>query len=59
MSIPKYEVYEDGAGEWRWRLKAVNGRTVASGEGYKRKAGALAGVEAHRRAAKTAKVVVL
>lgn len=29
------EVYEDEAGEWRWRLKAGNGETIADGsEGY-------------------------
>ena len=34
----KVEFYKDGKGEWRWRLRARNGRTVAdSGEGYKRK----------------------
>lgn len=28
--------YKDGKGEWRWRLKASNGRIVAdSGGGYK------------------------
>jgi uncharacterized protein len=31
----KFKIYEDKSGEWRWRLKAANGRTVAdSGEGY-------------------------
>lgn len=31
----QFEVYRDRAGEWRWRLKAGNGRTVGdSGEGY-------------------------
>lgn len=35
----KYCTYEDTAGEWRWRLKAANGRIIAvSGEGYVRKA---------------------
>jgi uncharacterized protein YegP (UPF0339 family) len=30
-----YEIYLDGAGEYRWRLLAGNGRTIAdSGEGY-------------------------
>lgn len=30
--------YKDKAGEWRWRLVAANGETVAdSGEGYTRK----------------------
>lgn len=34
----KFQVYKDKAGEWRWRLRAKNGRIVAdSGEGYKRK----------------------
>ena len=35
----KVEVYKDTADEWRWRIVAGNGRTLAdSGEGYKRKA---------------------
>lgn len=55
----KYEVYGDAAGEWRWRLKAGNGRVVASGEGYKKKSGALSGVRAHKRIATRAKVVIL
>ncbi|HVF67805.1 MAG TPA: DUF1508 domain-containing protein [Pyrinomonadaceae bacterium] len=30
-----FHVYKDGAGEWRWNLKAANGRIIAdSGEGY-------------------------
>lgn len=38
----KFHVYKDKAGEWRWKLKARNGRVVAdSGEGYKRKAAAI------------------
>ena len=33
----KLEIYKDNSGEWRWRLKASNGRIVATGgEGYKR-----------------------
>jgi uncharacterized protein len=35
----KIEIYKDTNNEWRWRLVARNGNTVAvSGEGYKRKA---------------------
>lgn len=31
----KVEIYEDAAGEWRWRLKAANGHIVANGgEGF-------------------------
>jgi len=30
-----YRSYKDSKGEWRWRLKAANGRILAdSGEGY-------------------------
>lgn len=33
------EIYKDRKKEWRWRLRARNGKIVAdSGEGYKRKA---------------------
>jgi uncharacterized protein YegP (UPF0339 family) len=31
-----FHVFKDTAGEWRWHLKATNGRVVAdSGEGYR------------------------
>lgn len=47
MKTSRFDVYQDHAGEWRWRLLAPNGRTVAdSGEGYTRRASA-------RRAVKT------
>ena len=33
----KFEVYQDKRGEWRWRLRARNGRQIAaSGEGYEK-----------------------
>lgn len=36
----KIEIYVDSAGEWRWRLRSPNGRTVAaSGEGFSSKPG--------------------
>jgi Domain of unknown function (DUF1508) len=38
----RLEVYGDDAGEWRWRLKAGNGRTIADAEeGFSRRAYAL------------------
>lgn len=38
----RFVIYEDEAGEWRWRLKASNGRIVAdSAEGYARKRNAM------------------
>ena len=40
-----FTLYEDRAGEWRWRLVAANGKTVAdSGESYTTKANAEAGI---------------
>jgi len=34
----KIEIYKDKKKEWRWRLKAKNGRIVAvCGEGYRNK----------------------
>jgi len=38
MSGPRFQVYEDASGQYRWRLKAANGRIIAeSGEAYTRK----------------------
>ena len=34
LKNPKYEVYKDKKGEFRFRLKAGNGQIVAVGEGY-------------------------
>jgi uncharacterized protein len=32
----KFELYQDVRGEYRWRLKAANGKVVATSEGYTR-----------------------
>lgn len=40
-----FEVYKDNAGEYRFRLKASNGQTVLSSEGYSAKAGCMNGIE--------------
>jgi uncharacterized protein YegP (UPF0339 family) len=41
-----FEVYKDAKGEFRWRLKATNGESIAnSGEGYKAKADCLHGID--------------
>ena len=45
VTCPKFEVYTDKAGETRFRLKARNGETILSSEGYKTKASCLGGVE--------------
>lgn len=47
----KFEIYREKAhapGDWRWRLKAANGRIVAEGgEGYKRATTLVRTVERH------------
>ncbi len=53
---PKFEVYQDKAGEFRFRLKAVNGQIIAVGEGYKSKAGCLNGIESIKRNAPDAAI---
>ncbi len=53
----KFEVYQDKAGKFRFRLKAGNGEIVATGEAYETKPAAKAGCEAVQRAASGAPVV--
>jgi uncharacterized protein len=41
-----YVVYRDTSVQWRWRLVAANGKTIAdSGEAYRNKADCLAGIQ--------------
>ena len=54
---PKFEVYKDNKGEYRFRLKATNGQIIATGEGYVAKASCLNGVDSVRRNAPDAPVV--
>ena len=37
LKHPKFELYEDKAGEFRFRLKARNGEPILASEGYKAK----------------------
>lgn len=54
---PKFEVYQDKAGEYRFRLKAGNGQIIAVSEGYKAKASCLNGIESVKKNAPDAQVV--
>ncbi len=54
---PKYEVYTDKKGEFRFRLKASNGEIIATGEGYKAKAGCMNGIESVKKNAPDAEIV--
>ena len=46
---PKFEVYLDNAGEYRFRLKERNGEVIATSEGYKAKASCLGGIESVKK----------
>ena len=54
---PKFEVYEDKAGEYRFRLKATNGQIIAVSEGYTAHANCLNGIESVKENAPDAEVV--
>lgn len=57
VTNPKFEVYTDKAGEFRFRLKARNGEIIATGESYKAKASCLNGIESIRKNAPEAEIV--
>lgn len=55
---PKFEVYLDKAGEYRFRLKATNGEIIAVSEGYKAKASCMNGIASVQKNAPEAETVV-
>lgn len=59
-STATFEIFQDNAGEWRWRLVAHNGNIIAdSGEGYQSKQGVKRGIESVKKSAAKAQVLVL
>ena len=54
---PKFELYTDKAGEFRFRLKATNGQVIAVSEGYKTKSAAENGIESVKNNAPDADIV--
>ena len=54
---PKFEMYKDKAGEFRFRLKARNGEIIAVSEGYKAKVSCINGMESVKNNAPDAEVV--
>ncbi len=53
---PKFEVYADKAGEFRFRLKAKNGEIIATSEGYKSKASCMNGIASVKKNAPDAEI---
>lgn len=54
--MAKFEVFKDHRGEFRFRLKANNGQIIATGEGYKTKAGVVNGIESIKKNAPVASI---
>ncbi len=52
----KFELYQDKAEKFRFRLKASNGQVIATGEAYESKAAALKGIESVKKNASDATV---
>ena len=57
MGTPKFEVYEDAAGQYRWRLKDGNGEKVAASESYTTRSSAKRSAENIKSTAPNAVVV--
>ncbi len=53
---PKFELYTDKSGEFRFRLKAKNGQIIATSESYKTKASCENGIESVKKNAPEAEV---
>ena len=53
---PKFEIYTDKAGEFRFRLKATNGEIIATSEGYKALTSCKNGIESVKKNAPEAEV---
>jgi len=49
LGFPKWQIFKDAAGDFRFRLVAMNGETVlAASEGYSRKESAIKGMDSVR-----------
>jgi len=57
LKKPKFELFIDSVGEYRFRLVAPNGKIVLSSEGYTSRHGAKKGIRSIKRNAKKAKIV--
>lgn len=53
---PKFEIYTDKSGEFRFRLKATNGEIIAVSEGYKALTSCKNGIESVKKNAPEAEV---
>lgn len=57
LTNPKFQLYRDKAGFYRFRLRARNGEIIAVSESYTGKAGCLNGIESVQKNAAEAEIV--
>ena len=58
QKCPKFEIYQDKAGEFRFRLRAKNGQNIAASEGYTQLRSCLNGIASVQKNAPEAEVVM-
>ena len=56
ISNPKFQVYKDKKGQFRFRLKAANGQIIAVGEAYKEKEACVNGIASIKKNAPKAAI---
>ena len=57
MTHGKFEIFVDSSGEYRFRLKAPNGETIAASQGYTTKANCENGIESVKKFAPDAVII--
>jgi len=55
--MPKFEIYKDASGQFRFRLKAPNGEIIAVGEAYATKDACKNGIASVKENAPKAEIV--
>jgi uncharacterized protein YegP (UPF0339 family) len=59
LFMSKFEIFKDRRGEYRFRLKAPNGRIIAVSEGYKYRKNVLRGINSVRVNCQEAEIVAV
>jgi len=59
MADGKFEVYQDKAGGYRFKLKTPNGEVIATSESYSSKTSCMNGIQSVMKNAPKAKIVEL
>lgn len=57
LTNPKFQLYRDNAGDYRFRLRARNGEIIATSENYTSHSGCLSGMESVRSNAPEAEIL--